>query len=93
MYRPTPTPHRRQYQLQQQLRAHLDDNDWPQVITGQGLIEALNLTNDRAMQMAIGQCLPLLGYRRVRLPASTPNGIRPWGYTLQQCAAIEELSA
>ncbi|MDT3749768.1 BRO-N domain-containing protein [Pseudomonas kurunegalensis] len=87
----TPTPNRRQYQLQQQLRAHLTENDWPLMVTGPTLIEALGLTEDRANQMAIGQCLPLLGYRRVRLPAS--NGIRPWGYALQQTAVIEELSA
>lgn len=87
----TPTPNRRQYQLQQQLRSHLAENDWPLVVTGPGLIEALGLTEDRANQMAIGQCLPLLGYRRVRLPAN--KGIRPWGYALQQTAVIEELSA
>ncbi|MEN5239082.1 BRO family protein [Pseudomonas sp. TWI923] len=87
----TPTPNRRQYQLQQQLRSHLADNDWPLMVTGPSLIEALGLTEDRATQMAIGQCLPLLGYRRVRLPAS--NGARPWGYALQQTVAIEELSA
>ncbi|WP_313731324.1 Bro-N domain-containing protein [Pseudomonas sp.] len=87
----TPTPNRRQYQLQQQLRSHLAENDWPQVVTGPGLIEALGLTEDRANQMAIGQCLPLLGYRRVRLPAN--KGIRPWGYALQQTVALEELSA
>ncbi|EKT4540170.1 BRO-N domain-containing protein [Pseudomonas sp. C5pp] len=89
----TPTPNRRQYQLQQQLRTHLAENDWPLMVTGPSLIEALGLTEDRANQMAVGQCLPLLGYRRVRLPASTPNGIRPWGYALQQNVAFEELSA
>ncbi|WP_110969371.1 BRO-N domain-containing protein [Pseudomonas huaxiensis] len=89
----TPTPNRRQYQLQQQLRSHLAENDWPPMVTGPSLIEALGLTEDRANQMAIGQCLPLLGYRRVRLPASTTNGIRPWGYALQQPVVIEELSA
>lgn len=89
----TSTPNRRQYQLQQQLRCHLAENDWPPMVTGPSLIEALGLTEDRANQMAIGQCLPLLGYRRVRLPASTTNGIRPWGYALQQPVAIEELSA
>lgn len=87
----TPTPNRRQYQLQQQLRSHLSDNDWPQRVTGPSLIEALGLTEDRANQMAIGQCMPLLGYRRVRLPAS--NGTRPWGYALQQTVTLEELSA
>ncbi|MEK2608976.1 Bro-N domain-containing protein [Pseudomonas shirazensis] len=87
----TPTPNRRQYQLQQQLRSHLTENDWPLTVTGPSLIEALGLTEDRATQMAIGQCLPLLGYRRVRLTAS--NGTRPWGYALQQTAALEELSA
>jgi len=89
----TPTPNRRQYQLQQQLRTHLAEHDWPLMVTGPGLIEALGLTADRANQMAIGQCLPLLGYRRIRLPANTPNGIRPWGYALQQTVALEELSA
>ncbi|WP_323830523.1 Bro-N domain-containing protein [Pseudomonas sichuanensis] len=87
----TPTPNRRQYQLQQQLRSYLTENDWPLMVTGPSLIEALGLTEDRATQMAIGQCLPLLGYRRVRLTAS--NGARPWGYALQQTVAIEELSA
>lgn len=87
----TPTPNRRQYQLQQQLRTHLAENDWPLMVTGPALIEALGLTEDRANQMAIGQCLPLLGYRRVRLTAS--NGTRPWGYALQQTVALEELSA
>lgn len=86
-----PTPNRRQYQLQQQLRSHLTENEWPLTVTGPSLIEALGLTEDRATQMAIGQCLPLLGYRRVRLTAS--NGSRPWGYALQQTVAIEELSA
>lgn len=87
----TPTPNRRQYQLQKQLRSYLAENDWPLMVTGPSLIEALGLTEDRATQMAIGQCLPLLGYRRVRLTAS--NGSRPWGYALQQTVAIEELSA
>lgn len=87
----TPTPNRRQYQLQQQLRSHLTENDWPLMVTGPSLIEALGLSEDRATQMAIGQCLPLLGYRRVRLTAS--NGSRPWGYALQQSAALEEMSA
>ncbi|CAI8808962.1 BRO domain protein [Pseudomonas donghuensis] len=89
----TPTPHRRQYALQQQLRSHLAERDWPMIVTGPNLIDELGLPQDRATQMAVGQCLPLLGYRRVRLPASTPNGIRPWGYTLQQNIAIEEQSA
>ncbi|MFT2186340.1 BRO family protein [Pseudomonas putida] len=87
----TPTPNRRQYQLQKQLRSYLSENDWPLMVTGPSLIEALGLTEDRPTQMAIGQCLPLLGYRRVRLRAS--NGTRPWGYALQQTVAIEELSA
>lgn len=87
----TPTPNRRQYQLQKQLRSYLDENDWPLMVTGPSLIEALGLTEDRATQMAVGQCLPLLGYRRVRLTAS--NGTRPWGYALQQTAVLEELSA
>lgn len=87
----TPTPNRRQYQLQKQLRSYLSENDWPLMVTGPSLIEALGLTEDRPTQMAIGQCLPLLGYRRVRLRAS--NGTRPWGYVLQQTTALEELSA
>lgn len=88
----TPTPQRRNYQLQQQLRQHLTDLDWPQIVTGPNVIEGLGMTHERANQMAVGQCLALLGYRRVRLN-STGNGTRPWAYALQHGAVIEELSA
>lgn len=88
----TPTPQRRNYQLQQQLRQHLTDLDWPQIVTGPNVIEGLGITHERANQMAVGQCLALLGYRRVRLN-STGNGTRPWAYALQHGAVIGELSA
>lgn len=87
----TPTPQRRNYQLQQKLRQHLTDLDWPQLVTGPNVIEGLGMTHERANQMAVGQCLGLLGYRRVRLNSS--NGTRPWGYALQHGTVLEELSA
>ena len=88
----TPTPQRRNYQLQQQLRQHLTDLDWPKIVTGPNVIEGLGMTHERANQMAVGQCLALLGYRRVRLN-STSNGTRPWAYALQHGSVSEELSA
>lgn len=84
-----PSPHRRQYELQQRIRDHLEANDWPQAFTGQQLIEALDLPNDKATKMAVGQCMPLLNYRRTRL---STHG-RPWIYTFQQHAIGQELPA
>ncbi|AZC49676.1 BRO-N domain-containing protein [Pseudomonas chlororaphis] len=88
-----PEPHRKHYELQQNLRAHLVANDWPQGITGPQLIEAIGLQLDKGTQMAVGQCMSLLGYTRVRLPASRPNGIRPWGYMLKQPGRQLEVAA
>ncbi|AZD84924.1 Phage antirepressor protein [Pseudomonas chlororaphis subsp. aureofaciens] len=88
-----PEPHRKHYELQQNLRAHLVANDWPQGITGPQLIEAIGLQLDKGTQMAVGQCMSLLGYTRVRLPASRPNGIRPWGYALKQNGRTPEDAA
>lgn len=85
-----PTPHRKHYELQQNLRAHLEANNWPQGITTQQTIEAIGLTLDKGTQMAVGQSLILLGYTRVRLPASQPGGIRPWGYALKQPGRQQE---
>ncbi|MCD9570139.1 Bro-N domain-containing protein [Pseudomonas protegens] len=79
-----PAPHRKHYELQQNLRTHLVANDWPQGITTQQVIEAIGLTLDKATQMAVGQSLLLLGYTRIRLPAARPGSIRPWGYVLKQ---------
>lgn len=81
-----PTAQRSRYELQQRIREHLILNDWPQGFTGQQLIEALAMTNDKATQMAVGQCLQLLGYKRKRLTAPTPTSIRPYGYVLS-CAS------
>lgn len=73
-----PEPQRKQYELQQRLRAHLVANDWPQGFSSQQVIEALGLVNDRGTQTAVGHCLGLLGYRRTRL--STAG--RPYAYVL-----------
>lgn len=83
-----PEPQRKQYELQQRIRAHLAANNWPSGFSGQQLIEALGLINDKATQQAVGRCLGLLGYQRQRLPARTPNGIRPWGYKLNTLPVI-----
>lgn len=79
-----PEPQRRQYELQQRIRAHLVANDWSQGFSNQQLIEALGLVNDRATQMAVGHCLALLGYKRARL--SSPG--RPWVYMLNTLPAL-----
>lgn len=78
-----PEPQRKQYELQQRLRAHLVANDWPQGFSSQQVIEALGLVNDRGTQTAVGHCLGLLGYRRTRL--STPG--RPYAYVLSTLPA------
>ncbi|MOA24233.1 hypothetical protein D3C78_1449060 [compost metagenome] len=88
-----PSPHRRQYELQQRIREHLAANDWPQGFTGQQLIEALELANTRAVQTAVGQCLQLQGYRRVRLGAGCSGATRPYGYVLQQRGLTQEVAA
>lgn len=88
-----PAPQRRQYELQQRIREHLVANDWPQGFTTQHLIEALALPLDKATQMAIGQCLQLLGYTRVRLAAQHSGGPRQWGYVLKQHGLQLELAA
>lgn len=82
--RDLPDPHRKHYELQQQLRDHLSTNNWPEGITTQQIIESLGLTVDKGTQMAVGQCLQLLGYSRVRLAASRPGGVRPNGYVLKR---------
>jgi len=79
-----PEPQRRQYELQQRIRAHLVANNWSQGFSNQQLIEALGLVNDRATQMAVGHCLALLGYKRARL--SSPG--RPWVYVLNTLPAL-----
>ncbi|PRB80544.1 Bro-N domain-containing protein [Pseudomonas sp. MYb185] len=83
-----PEPQRKQYELQQRIRTHLAANSWPSGFSGQQLIEALGLINDKPTQMAVGRCLGLLGYQRQRLPAATPNGIRPWGYRLNTLPVV-----
>lgn len=88
-----PSPHRRQYELQQQVRDHLTANDWPQGFSSQQLIEALQLQNTRAVQTAVGQCLQLAGYRRVRQGATERGGVRPYVYVLQQRGLILEAAA
>lgn len=88
-----PASQQRHYQLQQNLRAHLVANDWPQGFGTQQLIEAMALPADRATQQALGQCLQLLGYKRVRLAASSRGAIRPWVYVLQQQGLSLEVSA
>ncbi|SDJ61334.1 BRO-N domain-containing protein [Pseudomonas indica] len=82
-----PTAKRVQYELQQRIRSHLVANDWPQGFGSQQVIEALGLVNDRGTQSAVGQCLQLLGYKRVRLPAKG-GGSRPWGYVLADVARL-----
>lgn len=88
-----PSPHRRQYELQQQVRDHLTANDWPQGFSSQQLIEALQLQNTRAVQTAVGQCLQLAGYRRVRQGATERGGVRPYVYVLQQRGLTLEAAA
>lgn len=78
-----PEPQRRQYELQQRIRAHLVANSWPQGFSSQQVIEALGLINDRGTQMAVGSCLGLLGYKRTRL--STAG--RPYAYVLNTLPA------
>ncbi|WP_339079622.1 Bro-N domain-containing protein [Pseudomonas sp. TMP9] len=79
-----PEPQRKQYELQQRIRAHLVANNWPQGFSGQQLIQALALINDRGTQMAVGTALQLLGYKRVRLS----TGCRPYVYELTTLPAI-----
>jgi len=77
-----PEPLRKQYELQQRVRSHLEANNWPEGFTSSQLIQALGLVDDKGTQMAIGRFLGLIGYRRVRMAAARPNGLRPWGYVL-----------
>lgn len=79
-----PGPQRKHYELQQNLRAHLVANDWPHAITTQQVIEAMSLTLDKGTQMAVGQCLQLLGYKRTRMGSTTSNSPRPYFYVLSQ---------
>lgn len=78
-----PEPQRKQYELQQQIRAHLVANGWPQGFSSQQLIEALALVNDKATQTAVGHCLGLLGYKRTRLGTAG----RPYAYVLNTLPA------
>ncbi|WP_313315300.1 BRO-N domain-containing protein [Stutzerimonas nitrititolerans] len=78
-----PEPQRKQYELQQQIRAHLVANGWPQGFSSQQLIEALVLVNDKATQTAVGHCLGLLGYKRTRLGTAG----RPYAYVLSTLPA------
>lgn len=78
-----PEPQRKQYELQQRIRAHLVANNWPQGFSSQQLIQALALVNDRGTQTAVGGALQLLGYKRVRL--STAG--RPYAYMLSTLPA------
>lgn len=84
-----PAPQRKQYELQQRIRAHLVANNWPQGFSAQQLIEALALVNDRATQTAVGHCLKLLGYQRKRQSPQNRNGIRPWVYLLATLPALD----
>lgn len=84
-----PAPQRKQYDLQQQVRAHLVANNWPQGFSSQQLIEALAMVNDKATQTAVGHCLKLLGYQRKRQSPQTRNGIRPWVYVLATLPALD----
>ncbi|MGN0924743.1 BRO-N domain-containing protein [Ectopseudomonas mendocina] len=78
-----PEPQRRQYELQQRIRAHLVANNWPQGFSSQQVIEALGLINDRGTQTAVGHCLNLLGYKRTRLGTAG----RPYAYVLNTLPA------
>jgi len=78
-----PEPQRKQYELQQHIRAHLVANGWPQGFSSQQLIEALALVNDKATQTAVGHCLGLLGYKRTRLGTVG----RPYAYVLSTLPA------
>lgn len=78
-----PEPQRKQYELQQEIRAHLVANGWPQGFSSQQLIEALALVNDKATQTAVGHCLGLLGYKRTRLGTAG----RPYAYMLNTLPA------
>ncbi|WP_116425407.1 BRO-N domain-containing protein [Pseudomonas citronellolis] len=88
-----PSSTRRQYDLQQQIREHLTGHDWPQGFTGQQLIEALGLEDIKPVQTAVGQCLQLLGYRRVRSSPVEKGGRRPYLYVLQQRGLALEVAA
>lgn len=79
-----PEPQRKQYELQQRIRAHLVANNWPQGFSSQQLIQALALINDRGTQTAVGSALQLLGYKRVRL--STDG--RPYAYMLTALPSV-----
>lgn len=82
-----PAPQQKQYEMQQQIRTLLQERDWPQDLTVALILQGIgrpDLVSDRATQILVGQCMLLLGYRRVRLPASRPNGIRPWGYRMPE---------
>lgn len=87
------SPQRKHYELQQNLRAHLAANDWPQGVTTQQVIEALELTGDKRTQMAVGQCLQLHGYKRVRTSTPESNGARPYVYVLKQPLVTQEAAA
>lgn len=80
-----PAPQQKQYEMQQQIRVLLQERGWPQDLTVALILQGLgrpDLVSDRATQILVGQCMLLLGYRRIRLPAVRPNGIRPWGYRM-----------
>lgn len=79
-----PEAQRKQYELQQRIREHLVANNWPQGFSGQQLIQALALINDKATQTAVGAALQLLGYKRVRLT----TGTRPYVYELTTLPAV-----
>ncbi|OEC37774.1 BRO domain protein [Pseudomonas sp. 1D4] len=80
-----PTSQRDEYELQERVRDHLSNNNWPQGFTSQQLIEALELTYDKSTQTSIGFCLKLLGYSRVRQCAGA-NGLRSWVFVIKPYA-------
>ncbi|WP_347505159.1 BRO-N domain-containing protein [Pseudomonas anguilliseptica] len=83
-----PEPQRKQYELQQRIRAHLVANGWPQGFSSQQVIEALALVNDRGTQTAVGHCLGLLGYKRQRMSSDG----RPYVYVLCTLPALSVAS-
>ncbi|SED27126.1 Bro-N domain-containing protein [Pseudomonas marginalis] len=88
-----PAPHRKHYELQQNLRAHLVANNWPQGITNQQVIEAMNLSFDKGTQMAVGHCLQLLGYKRTRMGSTLHNAPRAYVYVLKKLDLAQETAA
>ncbi|MBT2371952.1 BRO-N domain-containing protein [Pseudomonas fluorescens] len=88
-----PAPERKYYEMQQNLRAHLTANNWPQGITTQQVIEAMNLSLDKGTQMAVGHCLQLLGYKRTRLGSTAHNTPRPYVYVLKKLDLAQEAAA